>query len=212
VEHYRPKKGKSKDGHNGYYWLGYEWSNLILACSKCNNKKRSQFPIKGLRILNPDLKADGLPQSYHLIANSDKFLAEKPLLLNPEISNPENHIIVKPNGELKGITEEGSETIRICNLNRQELILRRRQKIEKYFNILKQFYSEFNKNKINDHELKNNIRRQLNFLFNINSPSKQFNLVWKFMWYKFDLFANSYLGKEEATATIGYYKEYLNSL
>ena len=40
IEHYRPKngiKGISKDKHKGYYWLGYEWTNLLLACEVCNN-------------------------------------------------------------------------------------------------------------------------------------------------------------------------------
>ncbi|MDY6994467.1 MAG: HNH endonuclease [Pseudomonadota bacterium] len=32
VEHYRPKKGSYS-----YYWLGYEWSNLLPVCEKCNN-------------------------------------------------------------------------------------------------------------------------------------------------------------------------------
>ena len=34
VEHYRPKAKVTEDlRHPGYYWLGYEWSNLLYALS-----------------------------------------------------------------------------------------------------------------------------------------------------------------------------------
>ena len=37
LEHYRPK--------SQYYWLAYEWSNLIPTCTKCNRIKKAKFPI-----------------------------------------------------------------------------------------------------------------------------------------------------------------------
>lgn len=41
VEHYRPKKGWQEKHHDtlhepGYYWLAYEWNNLLCSCDKCN--------------------------------------------------------------------------------------------------------------------------------------------------------------------------------
>ena len=56
IEHYRPKKGVTEDTlHNGYYWLCYEWSNLVPSCRYCNTEggKGNQFPIKGTRIKLP---------------------------------------------------------------------------------------------------------------------------------------------------------------
>ena len=53
VEHYRPKNGVQEDvKHYGYYWLGCEWSNLLLACPNCNGKgaKGIKFPIEGIRV------------------------------------------------------------------------------------------------------------------------------------------------------------------
>lgn len=54
VEHYRPKKKcrKKIPTHQGYYWLGYEWTNLLYACGNCNNSKGTQFPLEdtGIRI------------------------------------------------------------------------------------------------------------------------------------------------------------------
>src|SRR5580700_3071287 len=53
VEHFRPKAGyhserKERLKKPGYYWLGYEWSNLFFVCSVCNSKmhKGNLFPLE----------------------------------------------------------------------------------------------------------------------------------------------------------------------
>lgn len=38
VDHVRPKKG-------GYGWLAYVFSNYLLTCSRCNQRKGDRFPI-----------------------------------------------------------------------------------------------------------------------------------------------------------------------
>ena len=43
VEHYRPKKAYKKRGEKtltypGYYWLAYNWYNLLYSCEKCNHR------------------------------------------------------------------------------------------------------------------------------------------------------------------------------
>ena len=56
IEHYRPKKKVAEDNtHNGYYWLCYEWTNLLPSCVKCNREgaKHSKFPILGTRVYTP---------------------------------------------------------------------------------------------------------------------------------------------------------------
>src|SRR6476661_10679447 len=50
VEHYRPKAGWVQDeepiNKPGYYWLAYEWDNLLLSCEKCNQRyKKNYFPL-----------------------------------------------------------------------------------------------------------------------------------------------------------------------
>jgi uncharacterized protein (TIGR02646 family) len=51
VEHFRPKKAYIKRGQRkltypGYYWLAYDWKNLIYSCEKCNRSfKRNHFPV-----------------------------------------------------------------------------------------------------------------------------------------------------------------------
>ena len=50
AEHYRPKgevtENRKPISHPGYYWLAYEWYNLLLSCKKCNSKHpdRDQRP------------------------------------------------------------------------------------------------------------------------------------------------------------------------
>jgi hypothetical protein len=46
VEHYRYK--------SLYYWLGYEWTNLLLACQICNRDfKKTQFPLVNTVLICP---------------------------------------------------------------------------------------------------------------------------------------------------------------
>ncbi len=51
VEHFRPKGRvrQSRTGkrfYPGYWWLAYDWSNLILACIKCNQRNKGDlFPL-----------------------------------------------------------------------------------------------------------------------------------------------------------------------
>lgn len=61
VDHFRPKLGITVDGvklvgHDGYYWLAYEWLNFRLSCQRCNRPekdgvdilygKANEFPIQ----------------------------------------------------------------------------------------------------------------------------------------------------------------------
>jgi hypothetical protein len=49
VEHYRPKaKVDENPGHHGYYWLAYDYRNMLPSCPDCNRAregKMSQFPV-----------------------------------------------------------------------------------------------------------------------------------------------------------------------
>lgn len=51
VEHYRPKRGFARRRvlmRPGYYWLAYDWDNLLVACQLCNQRhKRNAFPLIG---------------------------------------------------------------------------------------------------------------------------------------------------------------------
>ncbi|MDZ7896861.1 MAG: hypothetical protein U5N85_02375 [Arcicella sp.] len=140
IEHYRPKKGVTEDTlHNGYYWLCYEWSNLVPSCRYCNTEggKGNQFPIKGTRVKLPTFDTQSKLDQEHIKANTAFLLSEQPYLLHPEIDNPVNYLNFKIDlqGEgieiigTDGVNERGEQTIKICNLNRQNLKLARKQNV-----------------------------------------------------------------------------------
>ena len=80
VEHFRPKGSvKENPGHPGYWWLAYEWNNLLISCKTCNQTyKRSKFPLRNKE--NRVFKKDG------------NLNTEKPYLINPLKEDPENFI------------------------------------------------------------------------------------------------------------------------
>lgn len=119
VEHYRPKKGVTEaPGHPGYWWLAYDWDNLLISCQVCNRThKKNHFPLidEGKRV--------------HVEGDIN---GEEPLLINPALENPEkyfSYVTEKIGGEyLTKITPsptddgKGENTIRIVKLNRPELL------------------------------------------------------------------------------------------
>jgi len=124
IDHYRPKdalRGFDKDKHKGYYWLGNEWSNLLLCCSTCNiDHKKTQFPIENEvnRIYEDNPFSSGQFVRTSLLANSDFLMSEKALIIHPEIDNPHEHITFNSFGKIIEITEKGKKTIEVLNLSR----------------------------------------------------------------------------------------------
>ena len=152
VEHYRPKKGSYS-----YYWLGYEWSNLLPVCTKCNNAKDDKFPVavpsrvmpksgKKSRVKEPQFLADGNLDLEAMKANHPYLVNEKPYLLHPEVDYPQSFLSVQRTGQLiprskKEVNEEKFErayqTIKLTNLNRDVLTYERRKIIETFEVVLK---------------------------------------------------------------------------
>ncbi|MDJ0835780.1 MAG: TIGR02646 family protein [Acidobacteriota bacterium] len=118
VEHYRPKGRLANDpDHPGYYWLVFEWSNLLLCCPTCNNTKRDHFPIAGQRVKAPPAMDDRR-------ADAASMRAEQPLLLNPELDDPDEHLHFEPSGRIMARNGDirGKVTIEVIDLNRPILI------------------------------------------------------------------------------------------
>ncbi len=122
VEHYRPKAGYQQDQNGpvlgpGYYWLGYDWSNLLFACEQCNRVcKRNQFPLR---------------QPAARVRNHHQTLQhEAPLLLNPATGpDPETQLTFNFETAV-GLSDEGETTWRVCGLNRPDLLEARRDYLE----------------------------------------------------------------------------------
>lgn len=120
VEHFRPKgayrqKRKQKLQRPGYYWLAYEWDNLFLSCTLCNQRyKKNLFPL-----LNPDKRA---------ISHKGSIRKEKPALINPCTEDPSDSLTFR--GEhILGLNDRGEKTINILGLDRVTLDENRREKL-----------------------------------------------------------------------------------
>jgi hypothetical protein len=141
VEHYRPKgsvrdrhgklvKVRLADGtevrHPGYYWLAYDYRNLLPACGACNRRAtdRASGVLTG--------KADIFPTlDDHWATGPEEVADEKPALLNPWVDDPTRHLTFDPaTGLVAGITERGEATVRLLGLNRDGLPEARRQAAE----------------------------------------------------------------------------------
>jgi uncharacterized protein (TIGR02646 family) len=134
VEHYRFKKH--------YYWLGYEWTNLLLACQICNRHKSTQFPIENEthRVKNHPIHSSGAFDTVHCHILSPRLCAEKPLLLHPAIHDPAKHLCFLPNGTVEGISANGRSSIQIYDLNRDELVKKRFAIISKIIKFIIDMY------------------------------------------------------------------------
>jgi len=135
IDHYRPKNGiKGVTNHKGYYWLGYEWTNLLPTCEKCNIKKSNQFPLKDETTrITDNLKNEGFLLNNEFVLENftiSKLTKEQRLLLNPEIDEVEKHLYFLPNGEVRHLTDEGEITIKVCDLNRSSLIYERKKIVD----------------------------------------------------------------------------------
>lgn len=111
VEHFRPiRESKQAIGSlklkPGYWWLAYEWENLLVACRACNGHKSTVFPIED--------------ESRRARVPTDDLRIEGNLLLNPTVDSPDEHIVfdrefVKPK------SPRGKITIETVQLDRERL-------------------------------------------------------------------------------------------
>jgi uncharacterized protein (TIGR02646 family) len=206
IEHYRPKKNvKENTNHKGgYYWLAYEWSNLLPSCKDCNREggKNAMFPILGTYVVAPTFLTNGDLNTQDFLPSSTLLSQEEPYLLHPEIDEPKNHLGFEINSGNTGIDvvpidlqktspiSRGSETIRVCDLNREPLQLNR---VNCVINIIKDDFTYILKLK-EDNIL--NTSRQLIIALkckmeihkkNALDEKKQYTLLW---WYIMDSIQN----------------------
>jgi uncharacterized protein (TIGR02646 family) len=112
VDNFRPKSRVLEDpSFPGYWWLAYEWDNLYPCCQLCGTRG-SRFPISGERASPFD--------------TGTALLKENPLLIDPCLDNPEDHLVFHDNGTVVGKSDRGKTTIQIFNLNRESLVEERR--------------------------------------------------------------------------------------
>lgn len=116
VENFRPREGARGFNSNEYapghyWWLAYEWENLLYACQICTQKyKRDYFPLE-----NESFRS-------RIGAMGDELLSEKPLLIDPASENPEEHLEFQEDGLVIDLSPRGKVTIEILGLNRSSLV------------------------------------------------------------------------------------------
>jgi uncharacterized protein (TIGR02646 family) len=127
IEHFRPKAAyKIGDRHQlvqpGYYWLAYDWDNMLLSCGECNDQKRkgNLFPLK--------------KESNRATDRSMNISKESPILINPSKEDPSKFISFHLENPI-GIDKlgRGDKVINILELDsRGDLIEERRNKLKLY--------------------------------------------------------------------------------
>jgi len=127
IEHFRPKRDVRDENddpvmvkyvddnpvpHPGYYWLAFDWKNLLPSCSICNKEKKNRFPVIGPHAVVPEEVKD-----------------EKPLLINPVTDDPAKYLFVDIDTGLMGSdTDEGKMCIKIFSLNHRDRLPEERLK------------------------------------------------------------------------------------
>lgn len=142
VEHFRPKKI--------YWWLAYCYENHLFACQICNQiYKSDKFPIAGRRMSAPRLPAGRTKSSLRALASrlgpdsagksaalairqfQERAHAEKALLIDPYLFNPEKFLAWEADDDLKEVrlvarksqwSRQVAHAAETClGLNREEL-------------------------------------------------------------------------------------------
>jgi len=165
IEHYRPKnrsEKESKDCDKGksYYWLAFSWDNLLPACKRCNGKKSNCFDIDGEY---KEYQGERL-EDLHLVTQKYNE-AEKPKLIHPEYDTFEKDIVFDSKGKMHSDNVRVAYTIRVCDLNRENLVNSREEIVTDFINKLRESYLLFE-----EYYLKYN---------DINEAMKHFKLVIK---------------------------------
>lgn len=219
VEHYRPKKkvtGAQGNNH-GYYWLCYEWTNLLPACTACNSKsgKWNKFPVLGVRCSAPPFSNDQIIDLVRCNASHNYLQSERPGLLHPEVDDPESFFGLSWEGyltSLDGDTGRGFHTWTTCDLNRGNLIHARKSLIDDFSNRIREVFANFRNGQfITPTAFKEALQMRLAIIREKTDNSQPYSFVALFVWEHFSDFVEntlSDLALEEAEFLISCFQEF----
>lgn len=159
AEHYRPKgavryrvgdEGEEKTAqvegqageridHPGYFWLAYNWRNLVPSCQMCNSGlgKQNQFPVRKHYVLwkqcAPDevqqLRDKAFPRAdgsdLYYLGPLDLDQEEEPELLHPYRDQPEEHLGFERGGHVVWKSDLGKRSIDVYQLDDPDLDISR---------------------------------------------------------------------------------------
>jgi uncharacterized protein (TIGR02646 family) len=114
VENFRPRSGAKGLGRDyapeHYWWLAYEWTNLVISCEICAKHKRDFFPLENERM------------RCRIGTTGKQLEAEKALLIDPFSEDPKEHLDFMDSGSVKPLSVKGKTTIELLGLNRVPLV------------------------------------------------------------------------------------------
>jgi hypothetical protein len=127
--------------HPGYFWLAYNWRNLVPSCEKCNSGagKVDKYPVQDSHVLmkrlqvkevatlaGPAIESKRWP-GYYYLDPADLDLIERPLLLNPLNPGtgraPQSHLCFGVKGIIHAFEDSsiGKMTIEVLHLDDEDL-------------------------------------------------------------------------------------------
>ncbi|OKS86725.1 AAA family ATPase [Mucilaginibacter polytrichastri] len=122
IDSFRPKGGavglSNEFSLLHYYWLAYEWENLLPCCNDCNKHKGNSFPIE------PNT------ERARIGAVGEELYLEMSLLVDPCRDDPREHMMFHEDGTVSAITGKGDCTIEILGLNRGNLVRERQREAQ----------------------------------------------------------------------------------
>jgi uncharacterized protein (TIGR02646 family) len=146
VEHFRPKGRVIECGesHPGYWWLAFDWRNLRLACTFCNQRrvdkeggtaggKRDHFPL--------------LPGGVRAMVEADRLTPEMPTLLDPTRAGEPGLLFFGIDGTVTARYREENrpiayhracESVRIYHLDHVDLVEARKRLFNKIEEIIEE--------------------------------------------------------------------------
>lgn len=124
VEHFRPKGGTRQTDADrlqrpGYYWLAYDWDNLLFSCERCNRRhKKNLFPL--------------IDQARRAKTPQATTVDETPVFIDPSAEDPEQYISYRDHIPVAiGGNHRGAQTIDALGLRRPELSADREEHLER---------------------------------------------------------------------------------
>lgn len=213
VEHYRPKKlvavedRTPNQDHNGYYWLSYEWTNLMPSCHDCNKNgvKGNRFPTANQKKNIPDI----FGTNVNLTSNDFRksyLLDEKPIFLNPEEPDfdpfkyfefdKDGFMNPKPISPCYDFTRSDT-TIKVFQLNREKIFASfRKWHISKIIKRISLLFVELLANEIKYSYFKKKYFEILDEIYVETKPERQYSFFWNYFYQNIDTYILNHIDKE----------------
>ncbi len=137
------REDSSQIEHPGYFWLAYDYKNLLPSCAFCNSHegKKNQFPVARQYLFRFRLDEAELPnlkrppfvsptqQGIYYLLSEDIDDLESSLLLNPLTDDPHEHICFGDRGIVAEVdnSAKGLHSISVYNLSDDGLRQARQQ-------------------------------------------------------------------------------------